>query len=122
MASRRQFHDRNRGEREPCAARTIGNLSFDEGEGDYMDYRGLVKVVMALYHDMIARQITISTVDRNPVTIEADLRTYIQYCCLYKAISNKAFSHIMIPRFAFVDPKTGHKVDNPDEGFMTAEY
>jgi predicted Ser/Thr protein kinase len=98
--------------------RYIGDREFAEGEGGYGDYKGLVQVVRSLYYAIIKNEIVVSAVDRDPAQIEADLRRYIQHALLAKANANKAFSHIMIPKFTYVDEKTGVKVEQADEAFM----
>ncbi len=104
--------------RSPIAPRAIGSVVLAEGEGDYGDYRNLVKVLQAVYFTIICKEITVCTVDRNPEEIAADLRRYLQHTLLATAAENRAFAHIMIPKFTYVDPATGEKVDKPDERFM----
>ncbi len=104
--------------RKPIAARTVGPVSLADGEGDYGDFRGLVKVIQAVYFAIIRREITVAVVDRDPLEIATDLRRYLQHALLAKAVDNRAFSHIMVPKFTYVDPLTGQKVDKPDEAFM----
>ncbi|PCI30429.1 MAG: hypothetical protein COB67_01925 [SAR324 cluster bacterium] len=99
-------------------SRRIGDISLDKGEGDYGDFEGLIKVVRLLYSSIIKREITVCTVDRDPVQIEYDLRKYLQHALLSTAHQNKAFAHVMIPKFSFIDPTTGQKVDEPDYSFM----
>ncbi|MBT7889958.1 MAG: hypothetical protein HN580_13125, partial [Deltaproteobacteria bacterium] len=89
-----------------------------EGVGNYGHFRNLVDVVRNLYYSILKNEITVCTVDRDPLQIEQDLRRYIQYALLNSAVLNKAFSHIMIPKFSFVDPQTGKKVDKPDTNYM----
>lgn len=104
--------------RKPIQARKVGDISFKDGEGDYGDFRKLIKVIKAIYHLNIRKEIITATVDRDPIQIESDLRRYIQYAMLAQALENKAFSHIMVPKFSFIDPVTGEKVDRPDYNFM----
>lgn len=104
--------------REPIAPRAIGSVVLSEGEGDYGDYQGLVKVLQALYFTIIRKEITVSTVDRDPEEIASDLRRYLQHTLLVTAAENRAFAHIMVPKFTYVDPQTGEKIDKPDERFM----
>ncbi|MBF0280108.1 MAG: hypothetical protein HQM13_20080 [SAR324 cluster bacterium] len=101
-------------------ARTIGGLNLDEKEGDYGDFKGLVQVVKGLYYSMIRNEITICTVDRDPERIEMDLRRYLQHALLARAIHNKAFSHMMVPKFTFIDPASGTKVEEPDLNYMVS--
>ncbi|MFH2133079.1 MAG: hypothetical protein ABIK68_22090 [bacterium] len=91
-----------------------------EGIGNYGHFRNLVDVVRNLYYAILKNEITVCTVDRDPLQIELDLRRYIQYALLNSAVQNKAFSHIMVPKFSFVDPQTGQKVEKPDINFMQA--
>ena len=105
-------------DRKTIASRKLGVVSLGVGEGDYGDFAGLVRVVQAIYFNMIRREITVCTVDRDPSEIERDLRRYIQHALLANALENKAFAHVMVPRFTFVDPKTGEKIDQPDHNFM----
>ncbi len=98
--------------------RMIGYASVETGTGDYGDYKGLVDVVRKLYYSMLKKELTISTVDRNPEQIEHDLRKYIQYAVLNNAVQNKAFAHVMVPKYTFIDPQTGLKVDKPDLEYM----
>lgn len=106
--------------RKPIPGRTIGIFSLQDGEGDYGDFEGLAKVALYLYYYIIAREITIATVDRDPEEIEKDLRKYIQHALLANAIENRAFSHILIPRFTYIDPATGSKIDRPDIEFLSS--
>jgi len=114
LAPRRRYAQEHR----TIPARKIGNFRLGPGEGDYGDYAGLVKVVQYLYYKLISREITQATVDREPGQIEADLRRYLQYVLLANALENKAFAHIMVPKFSFIHPSTGEKVDKPDLAFM----
>lgn len=98
--------------------RMIGYASIETGAGDYGDYRGLVEVVRKLYFSILKKEITISTVDRNPEQIQYDMRKYIQHAVLNSAVQNKAFAHIMVPKYSFVDPNTGLKVEKPDIDYM----
>jgi len=98
--------------------RVIGNIMLSEGEGNFGDYRGLIRVVQGLYHATLRREITVSTVDRDPERIEFDLRKYLQHALLDKALENKAFAHVILPRYTYIDPDTGEKVDRPDYKFM----
>ncbi|MDJ0840844.1 MAG: hypothetical protein QNK37_30310 [Acidobacteriota bacterium] len=104
----------------PARVRKIGEMQLGPGEGSYGDFSGLVKVVQYLYYKTIEREITEATVDRDPVQIETDLRRYLQYALLANAIDNKAFAHIMVPKFTFIHPTTGEKVDKPDTAFMAS--
>ena len=99
-------------------ARHIGEDEYMQGEGDYGDFKNLVKVVTSVYHLRVASEIVTATVDRDPVQTEADLRKYIQSALLAQAVENRAFSHIMVPRYAYVDLVTGDKVERPDLQFM----
>lgn len=100
--------------------RSIGTVPLVEYEGDYGDFSGLVQVVKGMYYSMIQREITICTVDRDPEQIELDLRRYLQHALLARAIHNKAFSHMMVPKFTFIDPSSGQKVDEPDLNYMVS--
>ncbi len=104
--------------RRPIPERALEAFKFGEGEGDYGDFRGLVRVVKALYHTILRKEITVCTVDRDPQQIEQDLRRYLQHALLARATSNKAFAHVMVPRFSFIDPRSGQKIDEPDERYM----
>ena len=84
----------------------------------YGNFRELIEVVRKLYHSIVNREITVCTVDRNPEQIEFDLRKYIQHTLLNNAVNNKAFAHVMVPKFSFIDPQSGMKVDKPDEDYM----
>ncbi|MDX1569703.1 MAG: hypothetical protein R3200_04395 [Xanthomonadales bacterium] len=105
---------------EPIPARTIGTMELKEGQGDYGDFKGLSEVLRGLYYQIIRREITQATVDRDPADIEADLRRYLQHALLYRAVQNQAFAHVMVPRFSFIDPRTGNKVDEPSESLLEA--
>lgn len=102
----------------PLQPRTIGKSAFAQGYGDYGDYEGLMEVARALYFRAVAEEITAATVDRDPGEIEADLRRYLQHALLYRAVRNRAFAHVMVPRFSFVDERTGQKVDQPNAVFL----
>jgi len=93
-------------------------MRMDEGEGDYGDFKGLARVAKYLYWFIISREIIVSTVDRDPDEIALDLRKYLQHALLANAIENKAFSHILIPRYSFIDPVSGSKIDKPDLNFL----
>lgn len=99
-------------------ARHIGIDEYVQGEGDFGDFKNLVKVVKSVYNLRIENEIVTATVDRDPAQTEADLRKYIQSALLAQAVENRAFSHIMVPRYAYVDPVTGDKVEKPDVKFM----
>ncbi|MCH2207598.1 MAG: hypothetical protein MK132_17215 [Lentisphaerales bacterium] len=99
-------------------ARTIGSVDFEEKQGNYSDYLGMIKIAKALYYNIIKKEITVATVDRDPKKIESDLRKYLQHALLDKALENKAFSHILVPKYTYIDPQNGQKVDSPDDGFM----
>jgi hypothetical protein len=105
-------------DKKPVRYRKIGPFELRENQGDYGDYKGLIKVVETIYFNTIRREIITATVDRDPEKIEDDLRRYTQYALLSQALENKAFSHIMVPRYTFVDPISGLKVDTPDYNFM----
>jgi hypothetical protein len=77
-----------------------------------------VEVVRTLYFRILRREITVCVVDRDPLKIEFDLRRYIQHALLTSATQNKAFAHVMVPRFIFVDPQSGQKVEKPDLAYM----
>ncbi|MBN1699783.1 MAG: hypothetical protein JW881_19870 [Spirochaetales bacterium] len=104
--------------RKAIPARKIGEWSIPEGEGDYGDFFGLTKVAKYLYFIIIAKEITVATVDRNPEEIAQDLRKYIQHALLANALENTSFSHILVPQYSFVDPATGNKIDKPDINYL----
>jgi predicted Ser/Thr protein kinase len=104
--------------REPIEPREIGPVQMAAGEGDYGDFKGLVKVLQAVYFTIIRKEIIVSTVDRDPDEIAIDLRRYLQHTLLATAVENRAFAHIMVPKFTYVDPVTGEKVDKPDARLM----
>ena len=101
-------------------ARKVGDIQFEENEGNYSDYKGLIKVIEAIYYTILKKEITVATVDRDPKRIEADLRKYLQHALLDNALENKAFSHIIVPRYTYIDMNSGQKVDSPDYEFMTS--
>jgi len=107
-------------DRPHSVSRRIGPFRVDNGVGDYGDYEGLVTVTKYLYYMVIEREITQATVDREPSEIEADLRRYLQNLLLANAIENRAFAHIMVPKFTYLHPTTGEKVDRPDFHFMVS--
>jgi len=108
----------NKQGRPPASPRLIDIVPLEEGEGDFGDYCGLVKVVRALYYMLIAKEITVATVDRDPKRIEIDLRKYLQHTLLARARENHAFAHIIVPKYTFVDPDTGETVDQANDNFM----
>jgi hypothetical protein len=108
------------GAQKTIPSRSIGTIQFYEGEGYYGDYLGLYKVSRALYFSIIHQEIIVSTVDRDPSEIAFDLRKYVQNVLLEKAVENKAFSHIMVPKFTYIDPVTGEKVDYPDFDYLNS--
>ncbi len=109
-----------RNKRPPLKARAIGPIALSEGEGDYADFKGLVRVLQAVYFTIIRDEVTVCLVDRNPADIEADLRKYLQHTLLATAVSNHAFAHIMVPKFTYIDAYSGEKVETPDNNFMTS--
>lgn len=104
--------------RKPIPPRVVGFVNFGEGEADYGDFEGLARVAQAIYWDIIRREITVATVNRDPDEIARDLRRYLQHALLAKAHANRAFAHIMVPKYTYVDPQSGEKVDKPDEAFL----
>ncbi len=105
-------------DRKPSPRRFLGETSFEEGEGDYGDLQGLAKLAQAIYQNLIRREITVTTVNRDPQEIALDLRKYLQHVLLLTARENRAFAHIMVPRFTYFDPYSGEKVDEPDTNYM----
>ena len=81
----------NKKGRPPVSPRLIDIVPLEEGEGDFGDYCGLVKVVRALYYMLIAKEITVATVDRDPKRIEIDLRKYLQHTLLARARENHLY-------------------------------
>jgi len=114
------MEEKHRRDRKPIPRRAIGDQPLEEGEGDYGDFAGLVRVAQAIYHDLIRREITVATVNRDPQEIGLDLRKYVQHVLLLRAHENRAFAHIMVRRFTYFDPVTGVKVDEPDTKYMTS--
>jgi hypothetical protein len=114
------MEEKHRRDRKPIPRRMIGEQTLEEGEGDYGDFAGLVKVAQAIYNDIICREITVATVNRDPQEIALDLRKYVQHVLLLRAHENRAFAHIMVRRFTYFDPTTGVKVDEPDTKYMTS--
>ncbi len=108
------------GERPRSLSRSIGRHRLPPGEGDYSDFSGLVRVTQLIYYQIIENEITEATVDRDPSRIEVDLRRYLQYALLANAHENKAFAHIMVPKFTFIHPHSGEKVDQPDLNYMAS--
>jgi len=98
--------------------RFIGHELVEEGMGNYGCYESAINIVTALYNEIIAREITIATVDRDPAKIEKDLRKYVQHILLYRAAKNRQFQKRMLEKFTFVDPTTGVKVDRCNLEFM----
>ena len=107
-------------DRNPLAPRRIGSKNFNKGCADYGDYPGSLEIAQALYFEIIRREITVATVDRDPKLIDGDLRRYLQNVLLARAVTNQAFAHIMVPRYSFVDPDTGAKVERPDLTYMSS--
>lgn len=107
-------------EREPCSMRSVGDTSLAAGEADYGDFAGLVKLAQAIYRNIIHREITVAVVNRDPEGIGQDLRKYLQHVLLLRARENRAFAHIMVPRFTYFDPNTGEKVDEPDTNYLAS--
>ncbi|MBN2736625.1 MAG: hypothetical protein JXR70_06560 [Spirochaetales bacterium] len=115
-----QVENKFKGARKPIRARKIGDKFLAEGEGDYGDIENLAKVAKYLYYYLIKREITVATVDRDPEEIEQDLRRYIQHALLANAIENRAFAHILVPRYSFIDPNSGKKIDKPDLNYLVS--
>ena len=59
-----------------------------------------------------------TTVNRDPQEIALDLRKYLQHVLLLRARENRAFAHIMVPRFTYFDPYSRENVDEPDTNYM----
>lgn len=112
--------EKYRQDHKPCSKRSIGEIVLEEAEGDYGDFRGLVRVAQAIYYETVRREITVATVNRDPEDIALDLRKYVQNVLLQRARENRAFAHIMIPRFTYFDPVTGQKVDEADTKYMVS--
>jgi len=110
--------DKHHKDRPELPARKIGESSFEAGEGDYGDFQGLARVAQAIYNNLIRREITVAIVNRDPHEIALDLRKYVQHVLLQRARQNRAFAHIMIPRFSYFDPQTGEKIDVADVEYM----
>jgi hypothetical protein len=55
------------------------------GRGGLRGLRGLVRVAQAIYTDIIRREITVATVNRDPQEIALDLRKYVQHPVLLRA-------------------------------------
>ena len=102
-----------------CVERTIGSEKFYEGTGNYGDYEELLLVAKAIYHDIINKEIVISTVNRDPKRIEKDLRKYLQHIFLYRASNNRTFQKRMLDQYSFIDDVTGVKVNSHNESFMS---
>jgi predicted Ser/Thr protein kinase len=98
--------------------RHIGGALFTSTTGKYGDYADIVRVVTALYHNIIEDEVTICTVDRDPEKIKVDLRRYVQYALLYQASKNKKFGKQMIEKYSFIDPVDGSRVSYPNIDFM----
>jgi predicted Ser/Thr protein kinase len=98
--------------------RAIGETYIPEGDGNYGIYNELLDVTTAIYHDIVRKEVTISVVDRDPDRIEKDLRKYLQFILLHRAMQNNAFHERMVDRYSFIDESTGAKVDRPDSRFM----
>ncbi len=107
-------------EREPVPMRLVNEVRFAVGEADYADFKGLAKLTQTLYYGIVRREVTVSTVNRDPEEIALDLRRYLQHALLAKAHENRAFAHIMVPRYSFIDPVSGEKVDRPDANYLAA--
>ena len=102
----------------PIAKRSLGEIQLQEGHGDFGDFEGLVSVVQALYFRIISSEITMATVDRDPAEIEVDLRRYLQHALLHRAVQNQAFAHVLVPRFSYVDERSGAVVDKANVDFL----
>jgi hypothetical protein len=98
--------------------RAIGNMLIGQGSGEYGSYEGGILIISSLYNEIIKKEITIATVDRDPNKIERDLRKYIQYILLHRARTNTKFQKQMLDKFSFVDSVSGVKIDKPDYEFM----
>lgn len=112
--------DKYASDRTPCPARSVGDVQLEPGQGDYGDFKHMVQVVQGIYRTIVRREITVAVVDRDPDEIAQDLRKYLQHVLLLNARENRAFAHIMVPRFTYFDPRTGEKVDQPDLNFLAS--
>jgi predicted Ser/Thr protein kinase len=101
-----------------CISKIDDKYSLEADEGNFGDLKGIVKIIERLYWMIIRSEITISILDRDPESIEYDLRKYIQNVMLDSAIKNKSFSHVLIPKYTFIDGLNGEKIEEPNYEFM----
>lgn len=101
------------------AKHVVSRKSEESLDSFYGDMLSLTIFVQELYDSIIKNELTISITDRNPSAIEQDFRKYIQHVLLDQALNNKSQSHLLVPRFTYIDPVTGERIDKPNYDFMS---
>ncbi|GAG19301.1 unnamed protein product, partial [marine sediment metagenome] len=77
---------------------------LSEDKHEYFDIEKLIDILECLYWEHLRKELTISITDRDPKSIELDLRKYMQYSMLHYARTyNKRFQKTMIQKFSFID-------------------
>lgn len=90
-----------------------------DDDHEYFDIEKLIDILECLYWEHLKKELTISITDRDPQSIELDLRKYIQFLMLHYAITyNKRFQKRMIQQFSFIDNINGQKIQEPDYSYM----
>lgn len=84
---------------------------------EYFAIEKLTDILEGMYWDLLSREITICITDRDPESIEHDLRRYLQYVMLNHARKSTKLKQLL-QKFSFIDPITGKKIDAPDHPFM----
>ncbi len=88
-------------------------------EHDYFDIEKLIDILECLYWEHLKKELTISITDRDPKSIELDLRKYMQFLMLHHARTySKRFQKTMIQQFSFIDNVNGQKIQEPDYSYM----
>jgi len=83
----------------------------------YYDINKLTDILESMYWELLEKEITICITDRDPKSIELDLRKYLQYVMLDHARKGKKLKQLL-QKFSFVDTVNGQKIDMPDYPYM----
>ena len=91
---------------------------LSSSEHEYFNIEKIIDILECLYWDHLNKELTISITDRDPKSIEFDLRKYMQYLMLHYARDNKRFQKTMIQQYSFIDNINGMKIQEADYSYM----
>lgn len=89
-----------------------------KSEHEYFEIEKLIDILESMYWEHLKKELTICITDRDPKSIELDLRKYLQFLMLHNARSNKKFEKLIIQKFSFIDSHSGQKIQDPDYSYM----